>query len=115
MMVRVSALSHLSLPGIDWDKKLPVLKLGKSWANGDELVTPVTTCVCMQTFCKTNPILHAQTQKCQDSEQFRDLEIERFQKMGTKNHGAGEQQLAVLGGIQTWQREKGDKGEMPPS
>lgn len=38
MVVRVSTqvTSHLGLPGTeDWDKKLLVVKLGKSWANGD--------------------------------------------------------------------------------
>lgn len=36
-----------------------------------------------------NSILHPQTQKRQDSEQFGDLAIERFQKMGTKGYGGG--------------------------
>lgn len=72
-MVRVTSQvnNHLSLPETEEaGTRDSVLKLRKSWANGDGLVTMVTTRVCTRTSLKKDPILHLQTQKCQDPEKF---------------------------------------------
>lgn len=68
-MVRVT--SQVSLPETEGaGTRDSVLKLRKSWANGDGLVTMVTTRVCTWTSLKKDPILHPQTQKCQEPEKF---------------------------------------------